>query len=79
MTIKICVGSSCHLKGSYEVIKKLEEIVKANNLEDKVNLVGAFCLGKCGNKVTMQIDDEFVFAGPEDDLEKLIFDRLGDN
>ena len=28
MTIKVCVGSSCHLKGSYNVIEAFKEILK---------------------------------------------------
>ena len=38
MNIKVCVGSSCHLKGSYEVIQSLKKYIEDNKLEDKVEL-----------------------------------------
>ena len=47
MTVNVCVGSSCHLKGSYKIISLLTEAVKAHGLGDKVELGAAFCLGKC--------------------------------
>ena len=34
MTIKVCVGSSCHLKGSYEVIEAFKEVLKKYDVED---------------------------------------------
>ena len=46
MTVNVCVGSSCHLKGSYKIISLLTEAVKAHGLGDKVELGAAFCLGK---------------------------------
>ena len=27
MEIKVCIGSSCHLRGSYEVIEKLKQLI----------------------------------------------------
>lgn len=34
MNIKICVGSSCHLKGSYDVILAMKDILKKYDVED---------------------------------------------
>ena len=76
MVIKICVGSSCHLKGSYEIIEEFKRIIADRNLEANVQLMGAFCLGKCGNHVTVKINDEFLFLTPDMDLEKVLTDRL---
>lgn len=59
MDIKVCIGSSCHLRGSYEVIEKLKKLVADNGLQDKVNLGASFCLGKCGTGVTVTGDGEF--------------------
>lgn len=47
MEITICIGSSCHLRGSREIIGKLEKLVKENSLQDKVELKGSFCMGQC--------------------------------
>lgn len=61
MTILVCVGSSCHLKGSYEIIELMKDAISKNNLEDKVTLKATFCLGKCGVAgVSIKIDDEII-------------------
>ena len=59
MLIQICVGSSCHLKGSPEIVELLTQAVKDRNLEDEIALAGSFCIGKCNREgVTIQVDDE---------------------
>lgn len=63
MIVQICVGSSCHLKGSQEIVELLQEAVTENKLEDEVTLAGSFCVGKCNRTgVTVQVDDE-IFVG----------------
>lgn len=51
MILKVCIGSSCHLKGSYDVINGLKELLKKNNLENTVDLQASFCLSNCANGV----------------------------
>lgn len=59
LIIQICVGSSCHLKGSAEIVELFEEAVKKYDIEDDVVLCGSFCIGKCNRiGVTVQINDE---------------------
>ena len=59
MVIQVCVGSSCHLKGSYEIVELLTKNIQENHLEDEISLVGSFCIGKCNREgVTIQVDDE---------------------
>ena len=61
MIISVCVGSSCHLKGSYDVIELFKSALASNNLGDKVTLKATFCLGKCGVAgVTVKIDNEII-------------------
>lgn len=63
MVIQICVGSSCHLKGSPEIVRLLQEAVAEHHLEREVTLAGSFCIGKCNRiGVTIQVDDE-VYTG----------------
>ena len=57
--VQVCVGSSCHLKGSQDIVELFEKAVKDHNIEDKVVLSGSFCIGKCNRVgVTVQVDDE---------------------
>ena len=58
--ISICVGSSCHLKGSYQIIQIFQELVKKNKLEDKVELKASFCLGRCTKGVSVKVDNDFI-------------------
>ena len=57
--VQICVGSSCHLKGSEEIVDMFQKKLEETNLEDEVILTGSFCIGKCNRHgVTIQVDDE---------------------
>ena len=56
MNIKVCVGSSCHLKGSYDVIQALKDILKKYDVEDLVELQASFCLGHCAKGVNVMTD-----------------------
>lgn len=59
MVIQVCVGSSCHIKGSPEIVDLLQKAVEDNHLEQDVTLVGSFCIGKCNRiGVTVQVDDD---------------------
>ncbi len=59
LIVQVCVGSSCHLKGSQDIVELLEAAVKDNHIEDEVVLVGSFCIGKCNRVgVTVQVNDD---------------------
>ena len=59
MIVQICVGSSCHLKGSEQIVALLQEALKNYHLEDEVVLTGSFCIGQCNRVgVTVQVDDD---------------------
>ena len=65
MKVTICIGSSCHLKGSRQVVESLQRLVAENKLEDKVELSGTFCIGKCQQGVCVTVDEEFFSVSPE--------------
>ena len=64
MKVTICIGSSCHLKGSREVVEGLQKLVEENNLGEQVTLNGAFCMGNCVNGVSVKIDDQIFSVKP---------------
>lgn len=79
MKVTICIGSACHLKGSREIIKELQELVKSHGVGDKVDLNGSFCSGNCVNGVCVTIDNILHSLTPEDTktfFEKEILGRL---
>lgn len=65
MKITVCIGSSCHIKGSRQVVGALQELIADNKLGDKVELGGTFCMGKCQDGVCVTVDDEFFSLTPE--------------
>ena len=57
--VQICVGSSCHLKGSADIVELFEKAVEEYKLEDELVLSGSFCIGKCNRVgVTVQVNDD---------------------
>ena len=59
LNIYVCVGSSCHLKGSPEIVELFQKAVADYHLEDEITLAGSFCIGKCNRiGVTVQVDDD---------------------
>ena len=65
LNITVCIGSSCHIKGSRQVVEQLQYLISENDLGDKVELGGTFCMGKCQQGVCVTIGDEFYSVTPE--------------
>ena len=59
LIVQVCVGSSCHLKGSEQIVELLESAIAEHHIEDDVVLTGSFCIGKCNRVgVTVQVNDD---------------------
>ena len=65
MKITVCIGSSCHIKGSRQVVEQLQYLIRENTLDDKVELSGTFCMGKCQQGVCVTVDDKFFSVKPD--------------
>ncbi len=65
MKITVCIGSSCHIKGSRQVVERLQYFIQENNLDNKIELGGTFCMGKCQQGVCVTVDDNFYSVTPE--------------
>ena len=65
MKITVCIGSSCHIKGSRQVVEKIQELIAENKLGDKIELGGTFCMGRCQEGVCVTVDEEFYSVTPE--------------
>lgn len=80
MRVTICIGSACHLKGSREVISKMQALVAQNGLGRNVDLNGTFCSGNCVKEgVCVTVDGELYSVKPEETeafFEKEILGRL---
>ncbi|PWM67366.1 MAG: hypothetical protein DBX61_05830 [Clostridiales bacterium] len=65
MKITVCIGSSCHIKGSRQVVEQLQNLIAEHNLKEKVELAGTFCMGKCQDGVCVTLDERFYSLSPE--------------
>ena len=65
MKVTVCIGSSCHLKGSRQIVEELQYLITQNNLKDKVELAGTFCMGNCKNGVCVTVDGKEYSLTPE--------------
>ena len=71
MNIYVCVGSSCHLKGSYDIINLMKENLEKNGLTEKVKLRAAFCLGKCTDGVSIKVNEEVICGVSKDNFDQV--------
>ena len=65
MNITVCIGSSCHLKGSRAVVEKLERLILERGLKDDIALCGSFCMGQCQTGVSVRLDNTYFSLTPE--------------
>ena len=65
MKITVCIGSSCHIKGSHQVVETINRLMKEYDVKDKVELGGTFCMGKCQQSVCVSIEEEVFSVSPE--------------
>ena len=73
MKVTVCIGSSCHIKGSRQVVEQLQYLIAQNGLKDKVELGGTFCMGNCQQGVCVTVDDAFFSLTP--DTTKEFFEK----
>ncbi len=65
MKITVCIGSSCHLKGSRQVVEQLQRLIAEHQLSERVELGGTFCMDNCQNGVCVSIDGTVFSLSPE--------------
>lgn len=65
MTLTVCIGSACHLKGSKQTTQILEALIDQHQLRDQIQLCAAFCMGNCQSGVSVSLDGEIYSVTPE--------------
>ena len=63
--VVVCIGSSCHLKGSRQVVEELQKLIDQNNLKEEVELAGTFCMGNCQKGVSVKLNDQLFSVSPQ--------------
>jgi len=65
MELKVCVGSACHIKGSYNVMQSFQQLIEENKLHDRCDLKAQFCMKNCAAGVSVTVGDELFGVSPE--------------
>ena len=77
MIIQICVGSSCHLKGSEELVVLFQKAIEEHGLGNDITLAGSFCTGRCNRMgVTVTIDDNVYTGVTTEKFEEFLNDNV---
>jgi NADH:ubiquinone oxidoreductase subunit E len=76
--ITVCAGSSCHVRGSRAVLKRFAEIIKGQNLENEVALVGSFCMERCGESMSWKFNDEDISSESVEEAEQTLRAKLAE-
>ncbi len=76
ITVTVCVGSSCHIKGAREMIDCFNDFLTKEHLQDKVELKGAFCMDRCGEGINWKINDEIMTSSSAEDGAKMFQKRV---
>lgn len=77
VTIAICVGSSCHLKGAYDIIHRCERLIEELGLKTQVELRGTFCLGRCTEDgVTVVVNDEVLSGVSPENFQEVFEEKV---
>ena len=76
ITICVCVGSACHLKGSSKVIEVLQKLIAKNKVSSIVEIKGAFCIGRCTEGVSVTVDDKDFFSLNENNVESFFYETI---
>lgn len=65
LELHVCVGSSCHLKGSYNIIQTFQQLIEEKRLHDQVEMKAQFCMKQCQRGVSVSINGEVYSVSPE--------------
>jgi len=76
VTVTVCVGSSCHIKGARDLIMRFNELLKEHKLEDKIELKGSFCMERCGEGINWQINNDPITSSNVEDAFRTFRERI---
>lgn len=55
VTVEVCIGSACYVRGSNQVVNLLNDMIREKNWSDQVALKGSFCMKACQNHLGLGI------------------------
>ncbi|HBF38977.1 MAG TPA: hypothetical protein DDW50_16875 [Firmicutes bacterium] len=76
MTITICIGSGCHVKGSRQIIAVLESLLKQYHLDAQIELEACFCQERCNEGVVIKINDSLVTGVSKENITDIFHHQI---
>jgi NADH:ubiquinone oxidoreductase subunit E len=70
------VGSSCSVRGSDELAEELEKLIDREQVRDRVELVGSFCMNECSKGISVQVDEVLFRELHPQDAESLFYHQV---
>jgi NADH:ubiquinone oxidoreductase subunit E len=74
VTVVVCVGSSCYVRGSETMAETFERLIRERGLNGRVELTGAFCMEQCSMGVSVRVGDR-VFRCVDGTKAETFFDQ----
>ncbi len=71
-TVRVCLGTSCYMKGSYKILSELVELVKQGDLDSDIEIVGTFCLENCGKSPNVMVDDKLISEATVEKIKEVL-------
>lgn len=74
VSVKCCVGSSCHIRGGAKTLKTFNALIAEHGLEDRVELAADLCLENCIQAPNVVVDG-VTFGGITPDKAEAFFTK----
>lgn len=66
LELSVCIGSSCHMKGSYNIIQLFQQMIEEYALHDQLEVKATFCMKKClGEGVAVSVNGKPYHLRPD--------------
>lgn len=70
--IKVCLGSSCYVRGNDKMLAFIEDYIQKNKKEISIELVGCRCTNLCQDGPNIFIEDKKYSNISKDELIKVL-------
>lgn len=78
VAVRVCVGTSCFLRGSQDLLTQLIHRLPAEGLEDRVDINATFCSERCNRGPTVHIGEEVIYGATADAVTERLRELTGD-
>jgi NADH:ubiquinone oxidoreductase subunit E len=76
LTITVCVGSSCYVRGSEKLAETLQRLVERERISAQVEFTGAFCMEQCSMGVSVCVGERVYRCVQPENAEGFFYDEV---